>query len=143
MGFSRQEYWSGLLFPSPGDIPNSAIEHESPASLALNLQADSLPLYIHLCKLQSVNKSRLHSKTYSMMHFLSPGKNYSLVPINSWDITSMFGAVLQIKDTESKRNRTLTKCCCVLKKYADVFISVFIERNSKVSEEVFWYSDIK
>ena len=38
MGFSRQEYWSGLLFPSPKDIPNPGIEPWSPA-----LQADSLP----------------------------------------------------------------------------------------------------
>ena len=38
MGFSRQEYWSGLPFPSPGDLPNQEIEHRSPA-----LQADSLP----------------------------------------------------------------------------------------------------
>ena len=38
MEFSRQEYWSGLLFPSPGDLPNPAIEPRSPA-----LQADSLP----------------------------------------------------------------------------------------------------
>ena len=38
MGFSRQEYWSGLPFPSPGDLPNPWIE---PGSRAL--QADSLP----------------------------------------------------------------------------------------------------
>ena len=31
MGFSRQEYWSELLFPSPGDLPNPGIEPESPA----------------------------------------------------------------------------------------------------------------
>ena len=37
MGFSRQEYWSGLPFPSPGDLPNPGIEAGSPA-----LQADSL-----------------------------------------------------------------------------------------------------
>ena len=36
-GFSRQEYWSMLPFPSPGDIPGSGIEAGSPA-----LQADSL-----------------------------------------------------------------------------------------------------
>ena len=36
--FSRQEYWSGLLFPSPGDLPDPGIEPRSPA-----LQADSLP----------------------------------------------------------------------------------------------------
>ena len=38
MGFSRQEYWSGLPFPSPGDLPNPGIEPGSPAS-----QADALP----------------------------------------------------------------------------------------------------
>ena len=37
-GFSRQEYWSGLPFPSPGDLPNLGIEPRSPA-----LQADALP----------------------------------------------------------------------------------------------------
>ena len=35
MGFSRQEYWSGLPFPSPGDLPDPGIEPESLASLAL------------------------------------------------------------------------------------------------------------
>ena len=38
MGFSRQEYWSGLPFPSPGDLPDPGIEPRSPA-----LQADTLP----------------------------------------------------------------------------------------------------
>ena len=31
MGFSRQEYWSGLPFPSPGDLPNPGIEPGFPA----------------------------------------------------------------------------------------------------------------
>ena len=31
MGFSRQEYWSGLLFPSPGDLPNPGTGPSSPA----------------------------------------------------------------------------------------------------------------
>ena len=35
MGFSRQEYWSVLLFPSPGDLPNPGIETASLASPAL------------------------------------------------------------------------------------------------------------
>ena len=38
MGFLRQEYWSGLPFPSPGDLPDPAIEPRSPA-----LQAEALP----------------------------------------------------------------------------------------------------
>ena len=38
MGFSRKEYWSGLPFPSPEDLPDPGIEPRSPA-----LQADYLP----------------------------------------------------------------------------------------------------
>ena len=38
MGFSKQGYWSGLPFPSPGDLPDPGIEPGSHA-----LQADSLP----------------------------------------------------------------------------------------------------
>ena len=38
MGFSRQEYWSGLPFPSPGDLPDPGIKPGSPT-----LQADTLP----------------------------------------------------------------------------------------------------
>ena len=38
MEFSRQEYWSGLPFPSPGDLPDPGIEPRSPA-----MQADALP----------------------------------------------------------------------------------------------------
>ena len=37
MGFPRQEYWNGLPFPSPGDLPDPEIESGSPA-----LQADAL-----------------------------------------------------------------------------------------------------
>ena len=38
MEFSRQEYWSGLPFPAPGDLPNPGIEPRSPS-----LQSNSLP----------------------------------------------------------------------------------------------------
>ena len=52
MGFSWQGYWIGLLFPSPGDLPDPGIEPKFPA-----LQADTLPseppgkplyIYIHI-----------------------------------------------------------------------------------------------
>ena len=38
MGFSRQDYWSGLLFPSPGDLPDPGIKPGSSA-----LRTDALP----------------------------------------------------------------------------------------------------
>ena len=47
MGFSWWEYWSGLPFPPPGDLPNPVIKPTFPVSPAL--QADSLPL----CHLES------------------------------------------------------------------------------------------
>ena len=41
MGLPRQEYWSGLPFPSPGDLPDPGIQPQSPT-----LQADSLPFVL-------------------------------------------------------------------------------------------------
>ena len=79
MGFSRQEYWSGLLFPSPGDLPNPGIEPGFPA-----LQVDSLPseptekpsLPLGLCHLPSGKKS-LPCPAYRftpalLLNFMSP-----------------------------------------------------------------------
>ena len=44
MGFSRQEYWSGFPFPSPGNLPNPGIKPRSPT-----LQADTLPCESPAC----------------------------------------------------------------------------------------------
>ena len=63
MGFSRQEYWSGLPFPSPGGLPDPRIELESPA-----LQADALPseppgkanLYVIDCSASELLLETLH-----------------------------------------------------------------------------------
>ena len=55
MGFSRQKCWSGLPFPSPGDLPNPGIEPGFPA-----LQTDALPS-------EPPGKHLVHSK-YSNNH---------------------------------------------------------------------------
>ena len=54
MGFSRQEYWSGVPLPSPGDLSNPWVEPESPASLALACRffttvPPGKPIYICIC----------------------------------------------------------------------------------------------
>ena len=54
MEFSRQDYWSGLPFPIPGDPPNPGIEPKSPA-----LQADSLPTELLLLLLLLSRFSRV------------------------------------------------------------------------------------
>ena len=55
MGFSRQEYWSGLLFPSPGDLLNLGIEPKSPT-----LQADSYCL-----SYQEIKRAKISINYYS------------------------------------------------------------------------------
>ena len=57
MGFSRQEYWSGLSFPTPGDLPDPGIEPTSLASPALAGR-----FFITA----SVGKPRLVPGTYSL-----------------------------------------------------------------------------
>ena len=48
MEFSKQEYWSGFPFSSPGDLPNPGNEPRSPA-----LQADSLPAEPPVCRIKN------------------------------------------------------------------------------------------
>ena len=58
MGFSRQDYWSGFPFPSPGYLPNAGIKPVSPA-----LQADSLPT-----ELQGSPNARVNVSVNTLMH---------------------------------------------------------------------------
>ena len=62
MGFSRQEHWSGLPFPSPGDLSDPGIESESPASEAdaLTSEPPGKPL-LTLTYLQK-NQAKNHFK---------------------------------------------------------------------------------
>ena len=56
MGFSRQECWSGLPFPSPGDLPNPGIKPRSPALQADTLPSEPLgkPTYIQIYKFTAI-----------------------------------------------------------------------------------------
>ena len=64
-GFSRQEYWSGLLFPSPGDLPYPGIKPGSPA-----LQADSLPT-------EPPGKPKFHTWYVTKFKTISNSQSYS------------------------------------------------------------------
>ena len=67
--FSRQEYWSGLPFPSPGDLPSSGMEPWSPA-----LQADSIPAEPpgkHVCNMCIYNIIRKQMEFKWQLHFSS------------------------------------------------------------------------
>ena len=80
LGISKQEYWSGLPFPSPGDLPDPGIEPRSPA-----LQADSLlselpkkPI-IALFKLPKISKypNVLHQENVLLKCVLNSGILFS------------------------------------------------------------------
>ena len=58
--FSRQEYWSGLPFPSPGDLPNPGIEPGSPA-----LEADALTS-------EPPGKPNISEQNYNSKRYIHP-----------------------------------------------------------------------
>ena len=59
MGFSRQEYWSGLPFPTPGDLPDPGMEPASPA-----WQVGSLPLSQRYYSVIKKNRVLIHATIY-------------------------------------------------------------------------------
>ena len=73
MLFSRQEYWSGLPFPSPGDLPNPGMELWSPT-----LQADSLPSELPV----KPNNSRLILIRISHLRFVLCSTNFTVHILN-------------------------------------------------------------
>ena len=92
MGFSKQEYQSGLPFPPPKDLPNAGIKAESPA-----LQADSLPLS-HLrspflearnSKSKKKKEKKRNPKSRAMSPLKVPGKNLSLLLPEFWWLSAI------------------------------------------------------
>ena len=65
-GFSRQEHWNGLPFPSPGDLPNPGIEPRSP---------HSRQIHYHLSQCPTLCDPLDCSPPGSLVHGDSPGKN--------------------------------------------------------------------
>ena len=65
MGFSRQDYWSGLLFSSPEDLPDPGIKPQFPA-----LQSDSLPLELQGIAIALHASDQWHLKTQLMQQTL-------------------------------------------------------------------------
>ena len=86
-GFSRQEYWSRLPCPPPGDLPDPVIKLGSSA-----LEVDSLPAELPgkplIILLASFNAQRQgHSKWGWICTFYFSGKSHSIIPCrgSSWD----------------------------------------------------------
>ena len=62
MGFSGQEYWSGLPFPSPGDLPDRGIEPGSPALQADAVRSDPPEKKVHFCQLTHLLITQMQNK---------------------------------------------------------------------------------
>ena len=71
MGFPRQEYWSGLPFPSAGDLPNPGIKRVSPA-----WQVDSLPL----SHLGSPPSPSVYGSLFNLQLHIAEGAGVALIP---------------------------------------------------------------
>ena len=99
MGFSRQEYCSGLPFPSPGDLPDPGIEPRSPA-----LQADSLPS-------------------------VPPGKPHISEPECPTRHKALCGVVGKLRTghvTRTLRTESEWNTCCVILQFS-IFLSVHLD----------------
>ena len=83
VGFSRREYSSGLLFPSPGDLPNPGIEPRSPA-----LQADALPS-------EPPGKTNLESLLNTETSFCRKRSGFSSSHVWIWELDYKEGWVLK------------------------------------------------
>ena len=62
MGFSRQEHWSGLPCPLPGDLPDSGTDPQSPALWAGSLSLEPLVLYLGSSFEEDINMQKNGSK---------------------------------------------------------------------------------
>ena len=117
MGFFRQEYWSRLPFPSPGNLPDPGIEPESPA-----LQADSLPfshqgnpviyIYTHTYVHAHIQKYT-HSHIWTYLILTLTLENLSLLLRRRNCSTERLRKLPQVTEPESsKRNWDLNQAGC-------------------------------
>ena len=88
IGFPRQEYWSGLLFPSPGDLPDSRIEPESPAlaSTFFTTESPGKPQHVDVqfgSVVQSFSRVCLFATPWTAVH------QASLSITNSWSLLKL------------------------------------------------------
>ena len=106
MGFSRQEYWSGLPFPSPGDLPHPGIEPGSPSLWADALTSEppgkpQLVATLNYSVFQTENHPIILAVSEVGIHFACKKITENLVDyyVNLLRLTCLFPAILQCKLT--------------------------------------------
>ena len=97
MGFSRQEYWSGLPFPSPGDLPNPGIKAGSPSleADALTSEPAQLPVFCYFFNILNTFKSVIPYKSPSMIWNISRVEEkciiWAYLNLKIWDYLTFLG----------------------------------------------------
>ena len=105
MGFSRQDYWSGLPFPSPGDLPDSGIEPGSPA-----LQVDALP-----SKPQGKPKCYFKCRLFPLVCCCDCLRPHELQQHQAYLSITISQSLLKFMSIESVMpSNHLILCCCVI-----------------------------
>ena len=117
MVFSKQAYWSGLPFPSPGHLPNPGIEPGSPA-----LQPDSLLKTAEELRLQR-NFTFIHG--YRNFNFSSSLKSYILSNKTSWDFKNNFYHVMGHKSIFLVKFDLLQICVLLTMSILDSYLPLF------------------
>ena len=114
MEFSRQEYWSGLPFPSPGDLPNPGIKLRSPA-----LQADALtseppgePFTLNLPKLLSLHITTIPINSYSAL--ITDHDTWNFIP----EIPKSVFSLLSVNLSKINQNLFFFSCKSLFSKFA-------------------------
>ena len=124
MRFPRQRYWSGLLFPSPGDLPNPGIKPRSPA-----LKADSLlselqekPIYteelykkdLHnqICPNQKVSCWRDSDENFSHLHLPRASLVAQMIKESAYNAGDL-GSIPGLGRSPGERNGYLLQYSCL------------------------------
>ena len=96
MGFSRQEYWNGLPFPSPGDLPDPGIKPGSPTleADALTSEPTQLPVFCSFFNILNTFKSVIPCKSPSMIWNISRVEEkyiWAYLNLKIWDYLTFLG----------------------------------------------------
>ena len=130
MEFSRQEYWGGLPFPSPGDLPNPGIEPGSAALQANSLLSEPpgkpiVCVYVCVCIKKSIMHKRLQLCGELLRGPASPRHPPSVwLPMQSH---CLFGYIWEWPSHCGLAHRASTQAGCVL-----VFLKAHIEVNKNM-----------
>ena len=108
MGFSTQDYWSGLLCPPPEDLPNPAIEPTSCMSSALTGRSFSTSATVRLDTNRTLRGKQFFDRNYKISFNPPPKLMKIKTKVNKWD-PSKLKSFCTAKETVNKAKRQLTE----------------------------------